>query len=293
MVVLIPSVILAGMAIMQEMGAQSMAVPVGPSVASVTARDARDSIDIPPLPTGTSTIFGGDIRDLDPVRDQFTLRIAGQRPMKVLFDERTQVYRDGKRVSLRDLQSGEHVSVETSLDGAKVFAISIHMLSNPRQGEYEGRVLGFDRSTGELTVASGLSLEKIRVLVQGSTTLERKGQNARSGPAIAADLVDGTLVSIEFRPGNRDEPIASRVSILAVPGASFVFSGNIASLDIPAGFFVVVDPRDRKSYKVYFSSATSSAAQNLHLGDYVRAVASYDGAQYVARSIQTTDNKAK
>ncbi len=289
MVVLISAVILGGMAIMQEAGAQSMAVPVESTVASVTA---RDSTDIPPLPTGTSTIFGGDIRELDPVRDQFMLRVAGQRPMKVLFDERTQVYRDGKRVSLRDLQSGEHVSVETSLDGAKIFAMSIHMLSNRRQGEYEGRVLNFDRRTGELTVASGLSLERIRVLVQGSTTLERKGQNARSGPAIPADLVDGTLVSIEFRPGSGGEPIANRVSILAVPGASFVFSGSIASLDIHEGFLVVVDPRDRKSYKVYFSSATSSAAQNLHLGDHVRAVASYDGAQYVATSIQTSDNKA-
>ena len=49
---------------------------------------------LPPAPRGKTTIIGGQIRSFDPVRDQFSLQIYGQRPMKIWFDERTQVYRD-------------------------------------------------------------------------------------------------------------------------------------------------------------------------------------------------------
>ena len=68
---------------------------------------------------GESTVMGGEIRSVDPVQDQFQLKVFGQRPMKILFDARTQVYRDGKKIPLRDLGSEEHASVQTVLDGAK------------------------------------------------------------------------------------------------------------------------------------------------------------------------------
>src|SRR6266849_5987302 len=83
---------------------------------------------LPAMPRGNSTVIGGSIRQVDGVRDQLTLNIFGGHAMKVLFDERTQVYRDGQKTSLRDLRAGDHVSVETMLDGTTVFARSIHML---------------------------------------------------------------------------------------------------------------------------------------------------------------------
>ena len=36
--------------------------------------------------------------------------------MKILFDERTQVYRDGVRIPLRDLRPEDHASVQTILE---------------------------------------------------------------------------------------------------------------------------------------------------------------------------------
>src|SRR5580658_8877449 len=83
--------------------------------------------DLPPMPRGKSTVIGGAIREVDRVRDQFTLNVFGGRALKVLFDERTKVYRDGIKSSIRDLHAGDHVSVETVLDGTTVFARSIHM----------------------------------------------------------------------------------------------------------------------------------------------------------------------
>ena len=116
-----------------------------------------DSVSLPPLPPGKTTIMGGQIRNFDPVRDQFSLQIYGQRPMKILFDERTQVYRDGVRIPVRNLGPEEHASVQTTLDGANVFAVSIHILSGLPEGECEGRVIRFNPDKGELVVASQMS----------------------------------------------------------------------------------------------------------------------------------------
>src|SRR6266700_5058688 len=89
-----------------------------------------DFSGLPALPQGKSTVLGGQITNVDPVLDQFTLRIFGQRPLKILFDERTQVYRNGTKIPLKDLRREEHASVETILEGTNVLAMSIHMLSD-------------------------------------------------------------------------------------------------------------------------------------------------------------------
>ena len=70
------------------------------------------SSTMPPLPRGKSTILGGAIRDVDPVLDRFTLRIVGEKPIRILFDERTQVFLDGKKIPLRELRPSSHASVE-------------------------------------------------------------------------------------------------------------------------------------------------------------------------------------
>src|SRR5579863_1204224 len=82
---------------------------------------------IPPLPSGKSTILGGAIHDVDPVLDRFSLRIVGEKPITILFDERTQVFLDGKKIPLLDLRPASHASVQTILDGTSVFALSVHI----------------------------------------------------------------------------------------------------------------------------------------------------------------------
>src|ERR1700677_598669 len=72
---------------------------------------------LPPPPRGKSTILGGEIRAVDPVRDELTLKTFGERPLKILFDERTQVFLDGKKIRLHELHPAEHASVQPLLDG--------------------------------------------------------------------------------------------------------------------------------------------------------------------------------
>ena len=102
------------------------------------AKDVLGPGGMPPLPSGKSTILGGAIRDVDPVLDRFTLRIVGEKPIKILFDERTQIFQDGKKVPLRDLKPADHASVQTILDGTNVFALSVHVLSKSPEGDYQG-----------------------------------------------------------------------------------------------------------------------------------------------------------
>jgi hypothetical protein len=241
---------------------------------------------LPAMPRGKSTVLGGQITRVDPVLDQFTLRIFGQKPLKILFDERTQVYRDGTRVPLHDLRTEQHAAVQTALEGPNVFAISIHMLSDVPHGETQGRVLDYNADTRELTMGSSLSREPIRLLLREDTPVVREGQNAfTSASAGQADLVNGTLVAVTFDAGDKGKAIANRVTVLAKPGSDFVFSGKLSSLDMHSGILVLVDPRDQKSYQISFDPGMMSVSSSLHVGDQVRVNAAFDGTRYTAVEI--------
>lgn len=241
--------------------------------------------DIPQVPAGKSTIMGGAIRNLDPVRDQFTLNVYGIKPLKVLFDARTQVYRDGKRIPLRDLGPAQHASVETTLADGQVFALSIHILSHLVQGDYQGQVVSYNPGDGQLVLSSAQGGQPFRLSVAQDTTIKRQGQSAfASASSGATDLVPGTLVAVKFDT-DRGKGTAREITVLATPGSTFLFAGTITSLDLPSGSLVVLDPRYNMSYQISFDPHTSSTA-NLRVGQHVRIAADYDGHRYVATSVQ-------
>ena len=236
--------------------------------------------DLPPMPKGDATVIGGAIRRLDRVRDQLTLYVFGSRDMKILFDERTQVYRDGKRIALGDLRTGDRVSVETMLDGTAVFARSVRMLTQSwLEGECYGQVQEYNRTTGELTLRDSLSPEVIVLRVSGETTVVGPGQK----PASAGDLGAGALISAKFQ-ADRGAAKAREITILAVPGTSFVFNGSVSFLDLHAGVLVLVDPRDKKQYEVSFDPVRQRIS-NLRPGAEVTVTAGFDGRRYSATAI--------
>jgi hypothetical protein len=235
--------------------------------------------DLPPLPREKSTVIGGAIREVDRVRDQLTLNVFGGRAMKVLFDERTQVYRDGLRAPLLGLRPGDHVSVETMLDGTTVFARSIHMLSQLPEGECQGQVLNYDRRSGELTVRDLLSPEPIKLRVSSDTTILREGQ------ASSAELSAGTLISIEFQADGAGQNVALKIAVLATPGSVFVFTGNVVFLDLHSGRMALVDPRDDKRYEIAFDPAQFALSRDVHEGTDVTVTAGFDGVRYSARAV--------
>ncbi len=236
---------------------------------------------LPSTPAGQSTVIGGAIRDVDPVRDQFTLKIFGARSMKILYDERTQLYRDGVKIPLRDLRADAHASVQTVLDGTNVFAVSIHILSQSPEGEVHGQVLNYNPATGILTVSDPLFREPVELLVPTETPVVGVGQ-AAAGPS---DLHQGALVDIKFKPGNEGRGVSSQIEILAAPGSTFVFTGKVSFVDLHSGRLVLIDPRDDESYQVSFDPARFPASRELREGTNVTVTADFDGARYVARAI--------
>lgn len=248
-------------------------------------RSGAGAVDVPPLPHGKSTIIGGKIRSVDPVKDQMTLQAYGEKPMKILFDERTQVFVDGKRIALRELGPAEHASVQTTLDGADVFAVSVHILSGAPKGSYTGRVLSYDPNSGLLVLTGDASSQPFRVSVSKDTPVKREGQAAFTAENRGQfDLVRGALISLSFEPGSHGQGVAKDITVFATPGATFVFSGTVTALDVHAGYLVLTDSRDNKRYQIHFDTGGSGAA-NLHIGDHLRITADYDGTRYVATDL--------
>lgn len=241
---------------------------------------------LPALPAGKSTVIGGVIRSVDPVRDQMTLDVFGGGSMKVLFDERTQVFRDGQKSQVDGLHAGDHASVQTVLDGTNVFAQAVHMLSQLPQGQCQGQVLNYDPGTRQLTVRDSISQQPIKLTVPAGATIAREGQRSFTAETSgSSDLASGSLVQVQFEANNRGGGVANQITILATPGSEFVFTGNIAFLDMHANTLVVQDPRDDKSYKINFDPAQFPASRSLHEGSRVTVKANFNGSGYVASAI--------
>ncbi len=253
-----------------------------------TPPSAPGSVDrpsLPPPPKGRSTVEGGVIRSVDPVRDQMVLSVYGTKPMKILYDERTQVYRDGVRAPLSDLHAQDHASVQTVLDGTKIFAVSIHMLSKAPQGESQGQVQSYNSGSGTLALTAALSGQPITLHVPAGTPIVGVGQFIVSSPSAGLqDLVKGTLVSVQFDSSNNGRGVARQISILATPGSSFVFTGNVVSLNLAANRLVLLDPKDDQTYSIVFDKNRFPMSRDLHVGTHVTVTTNFDGTHYVATS---------
>lgn len=245
----------------------------------------RSQGDLLALPQGKSTVIGGTISSVDPVTDELTLHVFGGRRMKILFDERTEVYRDGAKTSLRDLHANDRASVETMLDGTDVFARSIHMLTRSPEGEYQGQVLSYDPGGSILTLSDSLSRDSVQLRVPAGTTIVREGQTvSASGQAGFSDLVKGTLIAVRFQ-SDKGHGVASRIAILAIPGETLSFSGNVSFLNLGSNQFVVANATNDQSYKISFDPASFPETRNLREGTSVKVTAEFDGSRYVARTI--------
>jgi hypothetical protein len=281
-------IVLAGMAMAQvssaaQNSAQNADIQPAPTAQAAAARAA-----LPAPPKGRSTVEGGLIRSVDPVRDQLVLSVYGTKPMKILYDERTLVYRDGVKTSVSDLRAKDHASVQTVLDGTKIFAVSIHMLSKAPEGEAQGQVQSYDAGTGQLTVSAALSGQAITLHVPPGTSIVGVGQLTVSSPSAGLqDLVKGTLLSVQFDSSNNGRGVARQISILATPGSSFVFTGNVVSLDLAANRLVLLDPKDDQTYSIVFDRSRFSMSHDLHVGSHVTVKTTFDGSHYVATAAKT------
>lgn len=230
--------------------------------------------------------MGGEIRNVDPVRDQFLLKVFGGHSVKILFDERTQIYKNGKKVPILDLRPDDHASVQTISDGSSILAVRINMLSHLPDDDFRGRVTDYNSQTHALTIITTPGNQSLTVKIPSGIPVANISQNGSSTPEHdPLNFVRDSLVDVSLTGGNGKSGVATRINILAVPGATFVFAGKLSVLDVHAGKLVVLDPRDNQSYPITFGSSLLPIASKLHQGSSVKVTTTFTGKSYVANEI--------
>lgn len=242
--------------------------------------------DLKPVPGAKATLVGGTIARLDRVRDQLTVQVFGGGRMNALFDPRTRVFLAGKEATLSDLKVGERVYLETMLDDGTVFARTIRLKASAAAGESQGAVLKYRADRGELILRDAISPSPIHVRINPSTKF-LQGDRV----VTASVLTVGSLVSVAFNAEGNGRDVAREISILALPGSRYTFSGRVMHIDLRTGLLVLNSSIDHKTYEVYLDPSVAPD-DNLHPGSSVTVVTNFEGSRYVARSL-TIDSEEK
>jgi hypothetical protein len=237
--------------------------------------------DLPSVTAGKSTLVGGTIERLDRVQDRLTVRVFGGDSMKILFDTRTGIYRDGVKVSASDLRQGDRVYVDTILDGNAIFARNIRLKGSPSVGESQGVIVSFYPEKGDLLIRDAISPHPFKVHVTSSTRLTKDGRAVSS-----TALTPGTLVAVKFGASQKGTGTASEISLLASNGASFTFGGQVTFLDLHSGLLVLMSSTDHKTYEIYLDGSQVGVNESLQRGADVTVLARFDGSHYVARRVE-------
>ncbi len=283
------SLILVGLACAQNspsllisdraLGNSASSSPLTPTASPTRGSGVLPAPDLPKLPGGKVTLLGGTIQSIDHVRDRLVLHVFQGGRMPVLFDERTRVFRDGKAVSLDNLQDGERAYVDTTLDGTQIFARSIRIAGHGLAGQSSGQIVDFRSESGELLVRDSLAPEPVKMHLAANANILQ--QDTRAAPST---LKPGMLVTLAFAPDNGRVPVVTEISILASPGSAYTFSGQIEDLDLHRGLMVLIDSRDHKSYDLYFDP-TIGLPPNIKPGDNVTVQTAFDGNRYQSRGV--------
>ncbi|HET7439749.1 MAG TPA: hypothetical protein VFJ47_00485 [Terriglobales bacterium] len=246
-------------------------------------REGNDSfLDLPALPKDSRvSLIGGKVISVDRIMDRMEIQPFGGKRTELAFDVRTQVYRDGVKIAPKDVHPGDRVYADTLLDkDRRVFAKSIRVVTKLRDTDRgHGQVVEYDAATGKLVMRDEL-LSRPLTLHLTRDTVFRKGQ----GQGSIADLKPGTLVAVSFVPGG--EAQVQELSILAVPGSSFIFSGPVTHLDLSTHLLVIANRTDGKVYELDYDPGRLGSNKNLREGSDVTVNATVDGTRYVAQQLQ-------
>jgi hypothetical protein len=235
---------------------------------------------VPALPPQKASLIGGTVEKMDRVRDELTIRVFGGGKMKIAFDPRTKILRNGDPALPSDLRRGDHVSIDTILNNGTVFARNIR-LTTSIPGESQGTVVGYHDGSRELDVRDRLSPRVIKLRLSAQTRIIDQGKTAS-----ASELVRGTLVSIKFGPQREGHNTVQEITVLAVPGRNFTFVGHVTNLDLHAGLIVLTSATDGKTYEIYFDPSEVKLEDTVAQSADITVVTRFDGNRYVAHSVK-------
>jgi hypothetical protein len=244
--------------------------------------DGHDPIlDPPPFPSGSTTLVGGIIRDVDRIRNRMVVKVFGGGRWTVAFDERTHIFRNGAETTQLALKKGERVYVDTMLDknNHDIFARNIRVGVAAPPADASGQITGVDTAHGEVSLRDNINSVPVHFGVDNDTRI-----NNGNTPIALKDLKPGALVHVKFSAQNGYRGIAREITVVAMPGAAFTFSGKLIYLDLHRGVLAVQNI-DGKTYDIHFSPKQTREANNLAVGTPVKIVAVFEGSQYTAQSV--------
>ena len=259
---------------------QNNAANEGPATAAQPQSGNYDPLlDLPPLPQGQTTLVGGTVHSIDQIRNRLTVQPFGGKAMKISFDERTHIYRDGVPSTQLVIHKGDRVYVDTMLDGTRVFARNIRVVTGMQAADARGQVMRNDAATGRITVQDELSARPVTFRVTPSTAVSGAGLNS------VGQLQRGSLVTVKFVPDRSNRDVAQEISVIAAPGSVFTFYGRITYLNMSTRSLAVDNQSDKKTYDIKFTPAAVDP-QMLGEGKQVLVKAHFDGTGYTADNIQ-------
>jgi hypothetical protein len=260
------------------------------ATSSGLATDGHDPIlDPPPPPTGSTTLVGGTIRDVDRIRNRMRVKVFGGGHWTVYFDERTHIFRNGAETTPLALKKGERVYVDTMLDAANhdIFARNIRVGVTAPPADADGQIMSVDADHSELVLRDNINSVPVHFGVNQETRI-----SSGSTPATFKDIKPGSLVHVKFAPETGNRGLAREITIVAAPGAAFTFAGKVTYLDVHRGLLAVQNNTDGRTYDIHFAPATGAGAGGLMVGAQVKIVATFEGTQYTAQSLNVENASA-
>lgn len=252
-----------------------------PVHSSSSAEPSDPLLDVPPMPKGNVTLVGGTVKNVDQVRDKLVVQVFGGKPMKIAFDERTHIYRDGVETTQLGIRRGDRVYVDTMLDGARVFARNIRVETGARAADSAGQVLSVN--AGSITLRDQLSSQPVTFAVDQKTSITLDKQ-----PASFSEVKPGALVAVKFAPERANRGVARQISIIAAPGMRFTFAGKVTHLDLHSGMLSLENLTDGKTYDLSFNLAGVDKRDALGVGSEVTVQAVFEGWGYRAERVSVT-----
>jgi hypothetical protein len=253
--------------------------------AASTAQETGDANDplfgTAPLPKGEVSLIGGTVQKIDRLRNRVKVKTFGDgKAMNMVFDERTHIYRDGVETTERGIRQGDRVYVDSMLDGGKLFARNIRVVTSLKPSDAQGQIVSYDARSGRMTVRDDISGVAVSFHVSQETVV--KGGDGQG----AINLVPSALVSVKFAPDKSRGAVAREISVLAVPGNTFTFSGKVRHLDMRMGMIAVENLTDNKTYELSFDPGV--VRNDVTVGSDVTVSAQFIGRGYKAQTVSTS-----
>ena len=254
-------------------------------ISDTEVMDAHDPrVGIPPMPKGKVSLIGGTVQKVDPIRQRLTIAVFGNHKRLTFgYDERSHLYRDGAPATYKALQKGELVYVDSMLArDNKLFARNVRVVTSLKPADARGQITQYQPRTGILVLQDELSQSPVSLHVGNDTKVTGTGASSRQ------DLVPGSLVEVRFNSNHRNGASASEITVLAKPGNTFTFAGNVTHLDMVDGIIAVHNQSDDKTYELRFDPGT--VTDDVTVGTNVTVSAEFQGNQYKARRVKVNSS---